>query len=558
VPTILPASRAALAEAETRASQAEDRATGAEVRLMQELDTNALLAEDFAELHESLADLELAADDAGYRKLAAAGNYEFTRDGLRQISLVCRLMGIKNPLIRRALALRHIYVWGSGVEISAREAGQDGAQDINAVIQRFLDEPLNQASISGAQAQAENERALGTDGNLFIALFTAPKTGAVRARVLPWDQVMDIVTNPEDTSEPWYYLRQWTTGPNNMLEPSSGSTQRVLYPDVRYQPKSRPAAYMGVKIQWDAPVVHVAVNKVSRTAKFGTPDAYPALDWARAYKEFLEDWARLVKSLSRYAWRLTAKGSKTKAIAAAVAKAPSRDALTDSPLNAGATAVGTPDLMLEAIPKTGATIDSESGKPLATMVAAAMDVPVTMLTGDPGHVGARATAQTLDQPLRLAMMARRREWTTVLETVLNYVVDASALAPGGVLTGTPVVDEYERRHVQLNGTTTRTFDIAWPDLAKPDPLALVTAIVAADQTGKMPELVTLRLLLQAFGVTDADEVLAEMTDDQGRFVAPQVTAGQAAVDAFRRGEDPAALVGDAGQADGEPADTPAA
>ena len=34
-------------------------------------------------------------------------------------------------------------------------------------------------------------------------------------------------------------------------------------------------------------------------------DVYAAMPWARAYKGFLTDWARLVKALSKFAWRLT-------------------------------------------------------------------------------------------------------------------------------------------------------------------------------------------------------------------------------------------------------------
>ena len=58
-------------------------------------------------------------------------------------------------------------------------------------------------------------------------------------------------------------------------------------------------------------------------------------------------------------------------------------------------------------------------------------------------------------------------------------------------------------------------------------------------------------LLLALGVEDVDEKLADITDEDGRWVDPRASAGQAAVDAFRRGEDPAALVGADGEEDPE-------
>jgi hypothetical protein len=51
--------------------------------------------------------------------------------------------------------------------------------------------------------------------------------------------------------------------------------------------------------------------------------------------------------------------------------------------------------------------------------------------------------------------------------------------------------------------------------------------------------------MQALGVDDVDEWLAELTDENGEFVSPDAGAGQVAVDAFRRGQDPASVVGDA-------------
>src|SRR5690606_14422211 len=181
-----------------------------------------------------------------------------------------------------------------------------------------------------------------------------------------------------------------------------------------------------VPVRWDAPVVHVKVNALSGW-KFGIGDAYAAIDWARAYKDFLSDWATLVRSLSRFAWRLTARGSKQAAAKARLAAAPVRDGA--DPAHAGATAIQSPDMMLEAIPKTGATIDSESGRPLAAMVAAALDVPVTMLLGDPGLVGARATAETLNTPTENMAAGRRAVWEEAIVAIVRHVILSRIRAP---------------------------------------------------------------------------------------------------------------------------------
>ncbi len=63
-------------------------------------------------LRESIADLEQRMFEPGWRRLTASAEQEFTLEGLRQITAVCRVMTLKNPMIRRGFALRAAYVWG--------------------------------------------------------------------------------------------------------------------------------------------------------------------------------------------------------------------------------------------------------------------------------------------------------------------------------------------------------------------------------------------------------------------------------------------------------------
>ena len=495
-------------------------------------------AENYSEiLEESLADLELAAEDRGWQRLTMQLEQEFTRPGLQQIARNCRVMAVASPLIKRGLNLRIAYVWGQGVTLAARD------DDVNAVVQGFWDDESNKAALTSSQAQEELERALGTDGGVFLALFTGPRTGRVQVRSTPFDEIQDIITNPEDRDDPWFYLRQYTT---TVIEPGYAragtrtrvETRRVLHPALTHRPRLRPRAINGIPVAWDAPILHVSVNRLDGW-KFGVGDAYAALPWARAYDGFLTDWAKLVKALSRFAWRLTGdKGSKARTAAATVRASMPTDGRT---ADAGAIAAMGPGAHLEAIPKSGATIDSESGRPLGAMVAAALGIPVTMLLADPGVTGSRATAETLDKPTILEMGMRRELWGEALQRISSYVVDQAVKAPAGPLRGTITRDEYDREVITLAGDVERTVDVDWPDLNELDPLKLVEAIERADTIGA-PKATLVRLVLQALGVDDVDEILEPFLDDDGRWIDPDVTAGQAAVDAFRRGQDAAEAV----------------
>jgi hypothetical protein len=470
-------------------------------------------------LAESFSDLERNLNEPGWQLLSAQFEQEFTPDGLKQIRAICRIFAIKNPLIRRGLSLRTAYVWGKGVEITARANGKKRReQDVQAVVERFLSDVGNQRAFTSSAARERLERCLGTDGEFFASLFTLPTTGEVQVRVVGADEITEIICNPEDKSEPWYYRRVWVQRTLNADGQTVDEQREQFHPAVDYRPKKRQPQFGRIPVKWDAPVLHVKVNDLEGQQR-GIPDAYAAIDWALAYKVFLEDWARLVKSLSRFAWRMTAKGSTRAQARTKLAAAPPRDA-AGRPADVGAVAMSPPEQIFEAIPKSGATIDSESGKPLAAMIAAALDVPVTMLLTDPGQTGARAVAETLDKPTELVMGQRRDLWAGVYRRLIEYAINKAVLAPDGPLKGTVVVDAYGRETVKLNGSTDPTIDVDFPDLdAKA--LDMVEAIVNASTTETLPPEQIARLLLNALGVRHVDLLLEAMVDDDGNFQWPE-------------------------------------
>ncbi|EFQ82714.1 hypothetical protein HMPREF0063_11923 [Aeromicrobium marinum DSM 15272] len=504
-------------------------------------------------LEESLADIELAREDHGWKRIGFWGEMEFTREGLRNSAQLCRIMAIANPILKRGLSLRFAYIWGSGVQISARATGptdeNQAQQDVNGFLQGWLDDPETLRVLYGAQARERNERTLGTDGNLFVALFTNQVTGWVRPRLIPFDEIARVVTNPDDRLDRWFFLREWT-----QLVTEDGTapgttrvrrvTRRQLYPSIDYRPTSKPTTIQGIPVAWDSPIAELDVNGLD-TWDFGIGDAFASLPWAKGYTDFLTDWARLMKALSRYAFKGSAPSRGAAQKAAAAQRSSQLDPTLPGPRRAGvnqseagATVHLGPGQDFTAIPKTGATIDAESGKPIAAMVAAGLDIPVTMLLTDPGITGTRATAETLDKPTELMANARRDVWSAFLRRICNYVIDSAAKAPSGPLKRKATTrDRFTGREtVILAGNTDRTIEIAWPDISETPLKDLVESIVSADSTRRVPPLVTLKLLLQALHVDDVDDILADVTDEQGNFIDPNLNAGQAMIDALRRGE----------------------
>ena len=476
-------------------------------------------------LEESFAQLQLARDNAGWQLLSAQYSQEFSRDGLRTAAEQGRIFGVANPLIKRGREVRHAYIWGQGVAIDAKNA------DVNDVIQAFMDDEGNRESFFGAQARQRYEGSLYDEGNFLLAAFTNPLDGRVQVRSLPFDEVTDIITAPGDRSTPWYYLRQWVEpGANGQPE-----TMKAYYPAIKYQPAAKARFLNDIPVYWDAPVKHVKVN-AGDGWKYGIGDSYASIPWALSHKSFLEDWALLMKALSKIAYTTTSKGAGQ-----AQQKRAALKGLGEAP--AGSTVNLTDDQKLEAVGKSGATIDAESSRPLATMVASGLGLPVTILLADPGQTGARATAETLDLPTRLTMQARQQLHTEVYQDILGYAIEQAVIAPRGPLRrlGRPLRDG-DRLTVMFADPEDRTVEIVWPSLEDVNVKEAMDAVVAADGMPDVPKLPLVRLALQILKVDNIDELIDAITDDDGNLIDQGVSAGDVAADAFRDGKDPAAAL----------------
>lgn len=489
-------------------------------------------------LSERLAELEFAQEDQGWLRLSGEGDSDFSREGLRDITSQARLYFLKHPLINRAVTIQSQYVFAQGLSVVAQD------QRIQDVLNAFMDDPKNQVELTAHQARTMKEQELAVTGNLFFAFFVNPSSGRVRVRSIPFSEVADIYFNPEDRKEPWYYRRSWTEYaiPEAGSSPTpQGTARSAWYPDWRHTSK-HPATLGGVEVR-DVPVYHVKVGGLP-DMKFGVSEVYQALDWARAYKEFLTDFATLVKALSRFAWKSTVKGGVA-ARTAATAKLSRQPASAAEPqvnrTTAGATFVSSePGANLDPIPKTGTTIPVEEGRRLLLMVAAATGLPETFF-GDVS-VGTLATATSLDRPTELKFADRQALWRDVHVDLLDYVIDRAIEATNGSLEGNFAKaedgEEGEGRWVlappeevppgqEMPEEGDRAFAVNFPPILAHDLAANVAAAVSAvtlNGSALATELITpeqaSRILLQSLGVEDVDEWLAEVfpVDDEGNPV----------------------------------------
>ncbi len=482
---------------------------------------------------ERLGELELALEDMDWIRLSLEGEREFSNAGLAKIVMLARLAYLKNPLINRAVSVQSYYVWGQGVTISARPSVVD------EVVQGFLDHPKNQAELTSHQARTMKEVQLQLESNLFLVLFTNPSSGRVLVRSIPVDEILagDIITNPEDRKDPWYYKRVWTQRTFNVVTGEQGVEQlTAFYPDWRYQPPAgeRPASIGAHPVHWDQPVMHVKVGGLP-DMRFGVPEVYAALDWAKAVREDLERYATLRASLARFAWSLATKlgpggvaAAKSK-LGTTLGATAGTGVETNPPPVTGSMFIGTDANKLEPIKTAGMAPSPDDGRRLGLMVSAGTGIPETMLFGD-ADVGNLATSKTLDRPTELKMVDRQTLWADVWTDLLEYVCLQSAKATSGPLQGvaTIVVDdealeslEVEEIHEKTGKPITFGIDVDFPPILERDVDKRIGAIVSAvtldgnRPIGTLDQRTVISLILSALGLDDIDEMVDMIAPEEG-------------------------------------------
>ncbi|MFA4972436.1 MAG: hypothetical protein WC683_07465 [bacterium] len=490
-------------------------------------DMQAALAENEL-LVERIVELELALEDIGWQSLTETDR-EFSRDALRRIVILARLYWLKNPLIKRAVETQTCYVFALGVTTKAKHPA------IDAVIQAFIDDEKNKAELFDHQALMLKETELQLFANLFFVFFINSSTGRVRIRTVPFHEVQRVVYNPEDSNDPWYYLREWQEFPLDTAGPVPPVRRAAYYPDWRYRPRDgHPATLYGIEVRADTPIYHVKVNALS-DMQFGVSEVYAGLDWARAYKEYLENWASVAKALARIATVITTKGGK-KGVTAAKTRLASTLSNTGTgetnpaPVQAS-TFIQAEGTNLQPFRTAGAQAGMDDGRRLMLMVCSSTGIMEPELTGDPS-TGNLATAKTMERPMELRFRARQELWKGVMHGILQYVVNCSVRAENGPIGGTVAVDEWtgdETITLELDTENPdetkrgkpldRTIDVTFPPMLEHDANVQVAAIKEAatlgglSQARTMPKMLLSRLLLQALGVENIDAVLDELFPD---------------------------------------------
>lgn len=468
-------------------------------------------------LEERIAELETFIEDVGWERIyGQAEGFQFTREALRDIIRLSRIMYLKNPIIRRPVDLQAYYVWGQGYEIKANPG-------LNDVVQRFVKDPSNLKVLTGSEACLDVERKLRVEGNLFLGFFVNAASGRTQVRRFKVDEMTSVVFSDDDDTEPHFYLREWSQG---------GEAKRRYYPDWNYVRKLRAERerstaagvtdqvredmHEGVAIDWDVPVLHRKTGGFS-DMDLGIPETYPALDWAKAYKEVLEDYKKTVKALAKWAMIMKKEGATQAQIDAIRSRLQSTlgtgTSETNPPPTTGSTFISNDSVDLKALDVSKAAVDPEKFNRIMLMACAAMGTPSNFY-GDAAS-GNLASAKTLDRPTELMFRSRQNLWAEVFGDCCTVAIEAAALAPNNKKVQSDGYDEETGlMKIKVNRKlTTIDVDMSFPPVLQQDVQSVVQSLVTGITLNGQPiQLLNdgptiLRILLKALGIDEVDEVI---------------------------------------------------
>lgn len=322
---------------------------------------------------------------------------------LKDSSKQIREYAVGNPLIKRGLNLRYSYVWSKGVHIPGvnEETGKRGRP---SNLEKFYRHPVNQDSFFADSAHQAMEFAAGTDGCFLLLGEEATKV----VRPIPVSEIAGVYVNPEFSGEIWAVLREWNPNPNN-----SDTRRRWYYSDqFTGTKKGSIADETGKSVPVDAKhtLIDFWANRQVGWA-YGVPDALAAMGYVRQYTELMMNGKTMTDALARFASKVKV-GSKAGANNVGVKLGNG---------GAGQAAVIGEGNEMDIFSAAGKTYDFNGIRPVASLVATAMEVSIVHLLSDPGAGGSSyGAASNLDLPTKRAMVARQNAWRAFIERVIKW------------------------------------------------------------------------------------------------------------------------------------------
>ena len=376
------------------------------------------------------------------------------------------------------------------------------------------------------------------DGERFMAFYISDQDGEARVRNIDVKEMVEVITNPNDNAVAWWYKREFTD--------TDKAHKTWYYPDWRlfFSDDLEEAAKvlpvnairadklndgedeeLGVKTTAGTVVciLHIAHNRKESNSLRGWPLLTPAgAPWIRAHKKFREDRAAVAASAAMFVQKIKHKGGSR---AGAELQAAMQSALTmtdtsydtNPPPVAGSTWIGNEAVDFTKMQNIGTAAGDakHDGEAMLLMTGLSGGVfPHWMGAGDSYRL---ATATSMEGPQKRQFSRYQQFWSAQFRKMVRIVLQA-----------------YEK----YSGDTFETYDaeVSTDRLVEADLEVITTALgrffrdvigpqleanVMDTDAVKAMSAATSRIVLQALGVVDAENIASDEAFGVGVEVEPE-------------------------------------
>lgn len=362
-------------------------------------------------METTIADLQRELQ--GWRILSGGERQTFSRSDLATIYEQSRAACLRSAFAIRSLDIMSLYTFAQGWSIISKNM-QDAVDDITT-------DRHNANQLFGHEGANYANRELCSTGNLFVMRARAE---VPQFRVLPVEQFKEIVCDPDDAENVWFYLRERPK--RTVFQAGTGQSEDVYHPDggldeqtVKLLKAEHGDKANGKTVMWDQPVSHYRIGGYHHW-KWGLPPAYGALTWLAAHTRFISEWTTYVSAISRFSYKLSMKGATQDQITAAAALFTSNlvgnttGDETNPPHTTASTWVSNDSVDMKPFQARGMAIDPSDGKQIALMAFACFGLPAHFF-GDVDQ-GNLATATSLDRPTELLFRNHQNFWSEIFKT----------------------------------------------------------------------------------------------------------------------------------------------
>ena len=394
-----------------RATLGTERA--AAVEALSGLDTAALL---------------LAQDELGWQRLGGTttdNNNDFSDISRVQMVRRARLYWTRDPMAKRALNLYTAYALGRGMELRHKNETAQG------VLKAFLADPRNRR-VLGKLGLRKLSTKLLVDGELFLAVI-ARNPHKVQVRIIDALEISEIVSDPDDAENLWYYRRDTTRADGQVRErwyrAADADWNGASETKARSTLGAGRAAAIKAGLQDKIQIIHVAINTLGRR---GYPLLTPVLDWTKTLRKFMEDRATLTRAAAQFAFKKKVRGGP------AQVNELTRSMRNGQPAEAGYNRQGPPagSTVLENAGVDTEWFKTDTGAGNAVEDARLFRLQVQAGVGIPEHYfsdssnGNLATATSMERPVELTFAEYQEVLIELLLALGREVLEAQGLEAG--------------------------------------------------------------------------------------------------------------------------------